>query len=98
MSQRTMPGDERVVGCAPARASCQDDRGRAHVRVPEPQEIRIGQLLHVRRPAFARDRVADAALQLGRARAAAVAARGERVEEVGEREDGHAVGDSRRGA
>ena len=95
-SQRTSARHQRrVAGRAHERA--QRDRGRAHVRVPEPEQVRVRQLLDVRGAALGQDRVRDAALEVGR-RAPVSPARVIASQQVGEREHRHALARTRRGA
>ena len=74
-----------------AHERVQRDRGRAHVRIPEPQQVGIAELLDMRSTGLGQDGVGDAAPQIGDAGARRLTLHEQGVVQVGEREHRHAI-------
>ena len=88
------PADDlphRHVGHARLDERVQHDGRRSDVRVPEPEQVGIGQLFDVRAAALGQDRIRHPSSQVRDSIAARLALREHRVMEVGEREDRHAI-------
>ena len=84
--------DRRDVGCRRAASdkTVQHERRGTDVRVPEPQEIRIVELLDVRRASFWKDCVAHPPPHFLNA-SACLSFRDERIVQIRQREDRHAI-------